>query len=78
MTGFTVAAAIGLALGFLFGVGCAAAVLYTIFLAGYRRALQDEQQGGLSSRYREEKRRLQSRKTGQAASPSDATVRSKW
>lgn len=51
---FAISAAIGLALGFLFGVGCAAAVLYTIFLAGYRSALRDAMAGGTSSRYREQ------------------------
>ena len=33
--------AIGLFLGFAFGVGCALAVMYSIFLGGYRAALRD-------------------------------------
>ena len=61
MNSFTVAAILGLALGFLFGVGCAAAVFYSIFLAGYRRAVQDAEAGGLASRYRQERLRLQGR-----------------
>lgn len=55
---FVVSMAIGLALGFLFGVGCAAAVLYTIFLAGYRAALCDGANGGVSPRYREQLRKV--------------------
>lgn len=55
---FAVSVAIGLALGFLFGVGCAAAVLYTIFLAGYRSALRDAANGGSSQRYREQSKKL--------------------
>lgn len=52
MISFTVSAIIGLALGFLFGVGCAAAVLCTIFLSGYRAALRDAAAGGTTDRYR--------------------------
>ncbi len=32
---------IGFFLGFTFGVGCALAVMYSIFLGGYRAALKD-------------------------------------
>ena len=32
---------IGLFLGFVFGVGCALAVMYSIYMGGYRAALQD-------------------------------------
>lgn len=71
MTSFTVAAALGVALGFLFGVGCAAAVLYTIFLAGYRQAIRDQEAGGVSSRYREEKRRRQSREKAKTTQLSE-------
>ncbi len=58
MSGFTFAAALGLALGFLFGVGCAAAVLYTIYLSGYRAALRDAANGGTAKRYVQETRRM--------------------
>lgn len=58
LTNLAVSVAIGLALGFLFGVGCAAAVLYTVFLSGYRAALRDAAAGGVSRRYRDQLRRL--------------------
>ena len=32
---------VGFFLGFTFGVGCALAVLYSIFLGGYRAAVRD-------------------------------------
>ncbi len=38
---FGLAALFGLILGFMFGVGCAFAVLYTIYMGGYRKALSD-------------------------------------
>jgi hypothetical protein len=40
---FGFSALFGLLLGFLFGVGCAAAVLYTIYNGGYRKAVEDSQ-----------------------------------
>jgi hypothetical protein len=33
---------IGFFLGFAFGVGCALAVLYSIYMGGYRAALRDQ------------------------------------
>lgn len=48
---FTVTALIGFFLGFAFGVGCALAVLYSIFLGGYRAALRDGQLSEPPERY---------------------------
>jgi hypothetical protein len=36
-------ASIGFFLGFFFGVGCALAVMYSIYMGGYRAAIQDAQ-----------------------------------
>jgi len=33
--------AMGWFLGFMFGVGCALAVMYSIYLGGYRKAVED-------------------------------------
>lgn len=41
MYGFAISTLIGVALGFLFGVGCALAVMYSIYMGGYREALRD-------------------------------------
>jgi hypothetical protein len=38
---FGFAALFGLILGFMFGVGCASAVIYTVYMGGYRNGLQD-------------------------------------
>jgi len=40
MVGFG-AAMIGFFLGFAFGVGCALAVMYSIYMGGYRAAVKD-------------------------------------
>ena len=34
---------VGFFLGFAFGVGCALAVMYSIFMGGYRAAIKDSQ-----------------------------------
>ena len=44
---------IGFAMGFGFGVGCAFAVLYTIYTGGYRRAMEDSLREEKSKRYLE-------------------------
>jgi hypothetical protein len=48
---FGMAALVGLILGFMFGVGCAFAVLYTIYMGGYRKAIAESIQDAKSARY---------------------------
>lgn len=43
MFGIAVSSIIGLCLGFGFGVGCALAVMYSIYMGGYRAALDDQE-----------------------------------
>jgi hypothetical protein len=42
---------IGYFIGCMFGVGCASAVLYTIYLGGYRRAVRDAMSGEKPPRF---------------------------
>jgi hypothetical protein len=41
MTDFGPAAIVGLCIGFLWGIGCSLAILYSIYLGGYRKAVED-------------------------------------
>lgn len=41
MNGFGPAVVIGLGVGFLWGMGCSLAILYAIYLGGYRKAVED-------------------------------------
>lgn len=34
-------AVLGLCIGFLWGIGCSLAILYSIYLGGYRKAVED-------------------------------------
>jgi len=48
---FGLSALFGLILGFMFGVGCAFAVLYTIYMGGYRKAISESLREIKSSRF---------------------------
>jgi hypothetical protein len=50
---FGMAGLFGLILGFMFGVGCAAAVIYTIYMGGYRKGMEDSLREDKSRRYLE-------------------------
>jgi hypothetical protein len=45
-------AALGFFLGFAFGVGCALAVMYSIYMGGYRAAIREAQLPEPPERYR--------------------------
>ena len=49
---------IGFFLGFAFGVGCALAVMYSIFMGGYRAALRDQALPTVPERLRSAQARL--------------------
>ena len=49
---FTWPAVFGFFFGFAFGVGCALAVMYSIYLGGYRAAIRDSQLADPPERYR--------------------------
>jgi hypothetical protein len=44
---------LGFFFGFFFGVGCALAVVYSIYVHGYRQAMEDSLGAEKSQRYRE-------------------------
>ena len=52
MTSFGPAALIGLCIGFLWGIGCSLAILYSIFLGGYRKGVEDSVAPQKTERYR--------------------------
>ena len=55
---FGMAGLFGLILGFMFGVGCAFAVLYTIYMGGYRSALRETAAPEPPARLLRERKRL--------------------
>jgi hypothetical protein len=67
MTDFGPAAIVGLCVGFLWGIGCSLAILYSIYLGGYRKAVEDSQRPEKSKRWRETLRKVEERTSQEAA-----------
>lgn len=61
MTSFTPAALIGLCIGFMWGIGCSLAILYSIYLAGYRKAVEESMAAVRPARYARAEERARSR-----------------
>ncbi len=53
MISFGPAALIGLCFGFMFGIGCSLAILYSIYLGGYRKGVEDSLAEPKPKRFRE-------------------------
>jgi hypothetical protein len=67
MTDFGPAAVVGLCMGFLWGIGCSLAILYSIYLGGYRKAVQDSLLPNKSRRWWETVKKVQERQAQAAA-----------
>jgi len=68
MIDFGPAVVLGLCLGFLWGIGCSLAILYSIYLGGYRKAVEESLVEGQSKRWRETLKKIEERRTQEAAS----------
>jgi hypothetical protein len=64
---FGPAAVVGLCVGFLWGIGCSLAILYSIYLGGYRKAVEDSQLPEKSKRWRETLKKTEERRAQAAA-----------
>jgi hypothetical protein len=62
MTDFGPAALVGLCIGFLWGIGCSLAILYSIYLGGYRKAVEDSLPPEKSKRWRETLKKIEERR----------------
>jgi len=58
MVEFGSALVFGLCLGFMFGTGCALAVMYAIYLSGYRKAVAESQMAVQPKRFTEAVKKL--------------------
>jgi hypothetical protein len=67
MIQFGTAAVIGLFVGFLWGTGCSLAIMYSIYLSGYRKAVEDSLAEGQSKRWRETLKRVEAKRAKEAA-----------
>ena len=67
MIEFGPAAILGLCVGFLWGIGCSLAILYSIYLGGYRKAVEDSLKDEKSKRWRETLKKIESKQAKEAA-----------
>lgn len=67
MINFGPAAILGLIFGFLWGIGCSLAVMYSIFLGGYRRAIKESLAHPQPDRYRKALEKIQAKRERKAA-----------
>lgn len=67
MVDFGPAAVVGLCVGFLWGIGCSLAILYSIYLGGYRKAVEDSLAETKSRRWNETLRKILDRRAKEAA-----------
>ena len=55
-------AVLGLCIGFLWGIGCSLAILYSIYLGGYRKAVEDSLASDKPKRFRDALRKIEARR----------------
>jgi hypothetical protein len=62
MSEFSSYAVLGLSIGFLWGIGCSLAILYSIYLGGYRKAVEDSMADVKPQRFVTAQKKIQSRR----------------
>lgn len=67
MIDFGPAVIFGLCIGFLWGIGCSLAILYSIYLGGYRKAVEESLEPAKHKRFRQALEKLHARRAQQAA-----------
>ena len=68
MVSFGPAAVLGLCFGFLWGIGCSLAILYSIYLGGYRKGVKDSLAQNKSKRFNEALTKIHDKRARAAAS----------
>jgi hypothetical protein len=68
MIDFGLAAVLGLCFGFMFGTGCSLAIMYSIYMGGYRKAVEESLAPVPPRRFAQVVEKLQARRAKAAAS----------
>jgi hypothetical protein len=63
MSDFSAYGLLGLCIGFLWGIGCSLAILYSIYLGGYRKGVVDSLASEKPRRYQQALQKINSRRT---------------
>ena len=62
MSDFSAYGLLGLCIGFLWGIGCSLAILYSIYLGGYRKGIEDSLAEVKPSRFVRALKKVQARR----------------
>ena len=71
MIDFGPAVILGLCFGFMFGIGCSLAVMYSIYLGGYRKAVEESMLPAHPKRFAEAMRKIQAKRAASRSNPSN-------
>jgi hypothetical protein len=74
MSDFSAFGLLGLCIGFLWGIGCSLAILYSIYLGGYRRGVRDSIEIEKPRRFREVLKKIEARRARKAPSEANHTT----
>jgi hypothetical protein len=69
MTSIGPAALFGLCIGFMWGIGCSLAILYSIYLGGYRKGVEESLAPQKSKRFQQALDKIRGRSEKQRTSP---------
>ncbi|HMG84376.1 MAG TPA: hypothetical protein VK574_01455 [Terracidiphilus sp.] len=75
MSDFSAFGLLGLCIGFLWGIGCSLAILYSIYLGGYRKAVRDSLEVEKPRRFQQAIEKIRSRQKQEAERGSKGTER---
>jgi hypothetical protein len=67
---FGPAVVLGLCFGFMFGIGCSLAILYSIYLGGYRKAVEESLELVKPKRFMQAVEKIHARRAQTAAASS--------
>jgi len=68
MSDFSSYGLLGLCIGFLWGIGCSLAILYSIYLGGYRKGVRDSLEDVKPRRFVAAIKKIQSRREKKSSS----------
>ena len=66
MSDFSAYGLLGLCIGFFWGIGCSLAILYSIYLGGYRKAVEDSLAEVKPRRFDDALKKIRSRREKQS------------
>ena len=75
MNAFGPAVVLGLIFGFMWGIGCSLAIMYSIFLGGYRRAIKESLATPPPPRYLKALEKIQAKREKKKAGIAQGDVR---